>query len=268
MDMLLSPVQILENETVSASLVLYNNNPNMVAEVLKCIRDTPLKINLYIVDNSPSSKLASVFDNVDVVYIHNGNNIGFGKAHNLAISKCMDSDYHIVLNPDVYFGSNVIPELINYLEKNKDIGLVQPKICFNDGKIQYLCKQNPTFFALFARRFIPSPLQFLSKSYMDWYEMRASGYDKIIDVPYLSGCFMIFRRKYLDEIGYFDENIFMYLEDADITVRIAKKYRAVFYPYVHIFHHWARGSHRSFRLTLINIQSALYYFNKHGWKLF
>ncbi len=258
----------MQTNTVSASLVLYKNNPAMVAAVVKSTIDTPLKINLCIVDNSPSSELATIFNDLDVDYIHNGNNIGFGKAHNLALSISIASDYHIVLNPDVYFDQNVITELIDYLEKHPDIGLIQPKICFPDGKIQFLCKQNPTFFALFARRFLPGSLQFLTKSYIDWYEMRASGYDKIIDVPYLSGCFMIFRRDYLDQIGYFDENIFMYLEDADITTRMAKKYRTVFYPYVHIFHHWARGSHRSLRLTLVNIQSALYYFSKHGWKLF
>ena len=48
--------------------------------------------------------------------------------------------------------------------------------------------------------------------------MRDVGYDKITDVIYLSGCFMLFRKEYLDEIGYFDENIFMYFEDADITI--------------------------------------------------
>jgi GT2 family glycosyltransferase len=98
--------------------------------------------------------------------------------------------------------------------------------------------------------------------------MRDMGYDKTAEVLYLSGCFMLFRKKYLDEIGYFDEDIFMYFEDADITLRMAKKYKTVFYPHVHIFHHWAKGSYKALNLTIINIQSAIYFFNKHGWKLF
>ena len=60
----------------------------------------------------------------------------------------------------------------------------------------------------------------------------------------------------------------MYLEDADINLRMAKKYKTVFYPHVHIFHHWAKGSYKSLKLTIINIQSAIYFFNKHGWKIF
>ena len=131
----------------------------------------------------------------------------------------------------------------------------------------YLCKRYPSLFILFARRFLPKQLHFLFQNYLDWFEMRDMGYDKITDVIYLSGCFMLFRKKYLDEIGYFDENIFMYFEDADITIRMSEKYRSVFYPHVQVFHHWAQGSYSSWKLALINIQSALYFFRKHGWKI-
>ncbi|AFY32513.1 glycosyltransferase [Calothrix sp. PCC 7507] len=258
-----------EKIKITASLVLYENNYNMLRQAIMSTINTALKIHLYIVDNSPKPELETVFKDLDVSYYYNnGNNIGFGKAHNLAISQSGISDYHLVINPDIYFDSNVIIKLIDYLENHPDIGLIQPKIYFPNGDIQYLCKRYPTLFALFVRRFIPKKLHFLLKNYLDWYEMRDMGYENIENVIYLSGCFMLFRRKYLDEIGYFDENIFMYLEDADITLRMAKKYRTVFYPHVHIFHHWAKGSYKSLKLTLINIQSAIYFFNKHGWKLF
>ncbi len=249
---------MIKENIVSASLVVYKNDPDIVYNAVQST-----------VNNSPSPDLAKVFEDLDIdYYYNNGNNIGFAQAHNLAISRLDKSDYHLVINPDIYFDKNVIPKLIDYLEENKDIGLIQPQIRYPNGDIQYLCKRYPTFFALFARRFLPKQLHFILKRYLDWYEMRDMGYDKVADVFYLSGCFMLFRRKYLDEIGYFDENIFMYLEDTDITIRMAKKYRTVFYPHVHIFHHWAKGSYKSLKLTLINIQSAIYFFNKHGWKLF
>jgi GT2 family glycosyltransferase len=254
--------------TISASLVLYKNNPDMVHKAVLSTINTLLKINLCVVDNSPSPELGTLFKDLEVdYYYNNANNVGFGKAHNLAISRCGIADYHLVINPDIYFDENVIIKLIDHLENNPDIGLIQPKIYFPSGETQYLCKRYPTLFALFARRFIPQQLQFLVKSYIDWYEMRDMGYEKIENVIYLSGCFMLFRKKYLDEIGYFDENIFMYLEDADITLRMAKQYKTVFYPHVHIFHHWAKGSYKSWKLTIINVQSAIYFFNKHGWKL-
>ncbi len=255
---------------LTVSLVLYKDEPNKVFKSVNCVLKAPINVTVCIVDNSPTSELSKIFQGLkEVDYFYNqGKNVGFGKAHNLAISKLPKSQYHLVLNPDVYFDEQVIPKLIEYLEINKDIGLIQPKICFPSGETQYLCKREPTVSALFARRFIPKKLQGYLKSYLDWYEMRDTQYNKIIDVPYLSGCFMLFRRQYLDEIGYFDENIFMYLEDADITLRMAKKYRSVFYPEVQIYHYWERGAYKSWRLTMVTIQSAIYYFNKYGWKLF
>ena len=253
---------------VFASLVLYKNDPLMIEKLLLSIHDTQLEIKLFVVDNSPTSELSKIFISTNYVdYYHNPFNPGFGASHNLTISKIKDADYHIVLNPDVYFSPEVIPELIDYLDNNTDVGLIQPKICFPNGDTQYLCKRYPSLFILFARRFLPKLLHFFFQSYLDWFEMRDMEYDKIADVIYLSGCFMLFRRKYLDEIGYFDENIFMYFEDADITIRMAKKYRTVFYPHVQVFHHWAQGSYTSWKLALINIQSAFYFFKKHGWKI-
>lgn len=255
--------------TLSASLVLYQNDPHIVHRAVTSLLSTPLNIKLAIIDNSPLPELSSVFSDFNVNYHFNcSKNIGFGRAHNFALRKLVTCDYHLVMNPDVYFESNVLPEMIQYLEEHQNIGLISPKICFPNGEIQYLCKRYPSVLLLFARRFLPRWLQFPLKKRMDWYEMRETGYDKIMNVSYLSGCFMLFRRKHLDEIGYFDENIFMYLEDADITLRMSKKYRAIFYPYVQIFHYWAKGSHKSVKLGLITIRSAIYLFNKHGWKLF
>ena len=260
---------IVQNNTLlSVSLVTYKNNVNQIIEVLESLEKTQVPHLAVVVDNSPTSSLLSEIFSFKIDYHHNPSNPGFGASHNLAISKAGHSDYHLVLNPDAYFDSNVIPELLKYMDKNLDVGLIQPKICFPDGEIQYLCKRYPTFFAMLGRRFVPKPLQPLIKSYSDWYEMRDMGYDKISEVVYLSGCFMLFRTAYLKEIGCFDDNFFMYLEDADITLRMSKKYKTIFYPHVQIFHHWARGSYSSVRLTWVMFQSVFYFFNKHGWKFF
>jgi GT2 family glycosyltransferase len=261
---------MIDSFSVSGSLVVYKNDPAMLEQLLDSFHHIPLKTNLVVIDNSPTPDLKAIFNkDSSVHYYHmSGINHGFSKAHNIAFSKTRSSRYHLVLNPDIYFDGQIVLDLVKFMEENLSVGLVQPKILFPDGRLQYLCKRNPTILALFLRRFAPKSLDLLVKNYNDWYEMRESGYNKIMDVPYLSGCFMLFRKAYLDEIGYFDENIFMYLEDADITIRMAQNYRSVFYPYVSIYHHWARGSHHSLRLTLITIQSAIYFFNKYGWRLY
>lgn len=52
------------------------------------------------------------------------------------------------------------------------------------------------------------------------YELIFSGYDKIMWVPSLSGCFMFMRVDVLRKIGGFDERFFMYAEDLDLSRRI------------------------------------------------
>jgi GT2 family glycosyltransferase len=101
---------------------------------------------------------------------------------------------------------------------------------------------------------------------MDHYTMRDVGYETSYDVPYMSGCFMLFRREILERIGGFDERFFLYLEDADITLRAAELSRAIYLPNVVITHSWNRGGHKTWRLTWVTIVSAYRFFSKWGWK--
>ena len=255
---------------VSISLVTYNNSK----VIKKCINSifnitNNIDFEIIIVDNNSADNTVKIIKNnfKDVKLIKNDKNIGFGAAHNIAI-KLGKGKYHLVINPDIIFTENTIEKLINFMEENTDIGLVSPKIVFPDGTIQYLCKRSPCLFDLCVRRFTPGFIQDLFKKRIDYFEMRETGYNKIMDVPYLSGSFMLFRRSILEEIGGFDENFYMYAEDADITQRAAEISRTVFYPYTSVIHLWERGSHKNIKLLFISLVSTAKYFNKWGWKIF
>ena len=255
---------------VSISIVTYNNDKI----IKKCLQNIFKNINnidfeLIIVDNNSSDNTVSIIekDFKNVRLIKNNRNIGFSAAHNIAI-KLGRGKYHLVLNPDIIFTENSIEKLVNFMEENLDVGLVSPKIVFPDGRIQYLCKKSPCLFDLSIRRFTPEFIQNLFKSRIDYFEMKETGYNKIMDVSYLSGSFMLFKKNILEKIGGFDENFFMYFEDADITRRMGKISRTVFYPYTSVIHLWERGSHKNIKLFFISLISTAKYFNKWGWKLF
>ncbi|MCD7932675.1 MAG: hypothetical protein LUH15_15715 [Tannerellaceae bacterium] len=99
------------------------------------------------------------------------------------------------------------------------------------------------------------------------FEMRFTDYNQIMNVPYLSGCFMFLRTSVIKEIGLFDEHIFMYCEDTDLNRRIYQKYKTIYYPDVSIVHNFEKGSHKNIRLLWIHIKAAVYYLNKWGWFL-
>lgn len=253
---------------VSACIVLYNNEINILRKVINSFLDTDLIVFLHLIDNSPTDKLKCIVEDSRVNYYHNPSNPGFGAAHNIAIKKAIkqESKYHLVLNPDVYFNKGTIEKIVKYMEANPQIGNLMPKVFYPDGSIQYLCKLLPTPYDWIGRRF--NPLKKMVYRRNEIFELRFTKYNKIMEVPYLSGCFMFLRLDAIIEVGFFDENIFMYGEETDLCRRlIANNYQTIFYPEVAITHEFAKGSHKSLRLTWIGIKSAIYYFNKWGWFL-
>jgi len=255
---------------LSVSIVLFHNKKEQLIKTISSVlNDTNLNVELYLIDNSKNDILRTL-SNIDkrIIYIFNNSNIGFGKAHNIALRKSVEKNipYHLVLNPDVYFEKGVLEELYNFMENNKDVGLIMPKVLYPDGNIQYLCKLLPTPFNLFGRRFLNIwPFKELIEKRNIIYELRFTKYDKIMEVPYLSGCFMFIRTEVLKKVGLFDERFFMYLEDTDLSRRIYRVAKTIFYPYVHIYHEYEKGSYKNLKLLYHHILSAIKYFNKYGW---
>ena len=255
---------------ITATIVLYKNSSSVLKDAIESFLKTELNVRLYLIDNSPTDELRSLYDDPRIEYIFNNANLGFGAAHNIGIirSHQIHAEYHLILNPDVYFLPGTLEKIYSFLNINQNFGLLMPKVSYPDGSIQYLCKRPPSLSILVLRRFMPSFVQNLFKRKLDKFEYKDHDYDEIIrNVPYLSGCFMFFRNSVLKKVGNFDERIFMYMEDADITIRTLKIADTVYYPDAQIIHHFAKGSYKNVKLMYYNIQGAVIYFQKWGWNL-
>ena len=251
---------------ISASLVLYNTKKEDIDRLLESYKPSDNR-RLFIMDNSPApdgycSNLAN--DYID--YTYSGRNLGYGSAHNIGIKKGIEigSDYHLVLNPDIAFEPEILDELISYADEHRDVVYMLPKVIYPDGEIQYLCKLLPTPFDLIFRRFLPE-VGFI-RDINDRYILKKTGYNKIINPPCLSGCFMFMRTETLREHElFFDDRFFMYCEDFDLMRRLHRVGKTVFYPKVTIVHNHAKSSYKSKKMLLEHIKSACKYFNKYGW---
>ncbi|GIZ07433.1 glycosyltransferase [Flavobacterium sp. UMI-01] len=250
---------------IVCSLVIYKNDRKQLLDAINSFLNTDLKVKLILIDNSPSDELKDIKIEARVEYIHNPQNPGYGTSHNIGIRKFSEvSKYHLILNPDIYYSSGVLEDIIAYMDNNEDVGLLMPKILYPNDSIQYLAKLIPSPFDFFVRRFLP--FKIFKNRILDRFELRFSGYDKIMEVPYLSGCFMVFRSNVLKKIKGFDENIFMHMEDLDITRRCqGAGFKTIFYPNQVVYHDHI---YKSF-MTVANLKmyfvSAFYYFNKWGW---
>lgn len=247
---------------LSASLVLFHNDPAQYGTTIRCFLDGCEGI-LYVIDNSDAPLQHELFSHPRIRYIHASENLGFGKAHNLAIGMAAGtSEAHLILNPDVSFKDNVLPELNKFLNANPGVGAIMPRVNYPDGSLQRLCKLLPTPIDLFLRRFASRRIK---EKLNQRYEMHELPQDRPSCVPTLSGCFLLIRSDLLHHLGGFDERFFMYMEDVDLVRRIGEIADTVYLPSVEVVHVYAKGSYRSRKLLSYHLNSAIKYFNKWGW---
>jgi len=247
---------------LNASIVLYNHSLKEITTLVDILQKSKSISVIFLIDNSPIPTAG--YNNLRVNYIFTGNNLGYGAAHNIAIRQTIEQNipYHLVINPDITFEPLILEIIEVFMNNNSEIGLLMPKVFYPNGEIQYLCKLIPTPFDLIFRRFLPKNWTIKRT---EKFELRASDYNKLMDVPYLSGCFMFLRTKAIEEVGLFDERFFMYPEDIDLTRRIHRKFRTVFYPEVNIVHHHAQSSYLNLKMLLVHTLNMIKYFNKWGW---
>lgn len=251
---------------ISLSIVLYNTSREDIHNILNSLKYIKSSYILYIIDNSLDDNLKKYFSqNTSIIYIHNPSNPGFGASHNIALNRAIKEGfkYHFVINPDVFFNEDVISEMVNYMENNLDVGMIMPQILNLDGSIQNLPKLLPSPVSILLRKF--KKPSFIYKPFIDKYELRSIYKNKIYNAPILSGCFTSFRVEYLKEVGLYDDRFFMYFEDWDMSRRMHKKYKTIYFPKVSVYHGYESGANKNKRLFKIFVDSAKLYFNKWGW---
>ena len=245
---------------LNISIVIYGETPPTFNTLLHTLQTTPDVNKLYVIDNSPVPRTMPQ----GIIYIHNRKNIGYGKAHNIAMHKTISEGvkYHLVLNPDIEIEQGALEQLLAKMNQDETIGLLMPQILNPEGEVQHLCKLLPHPLDLLIRRFAPHRWHGRRKEH---YEMTWTGYDKEMQVPYLSGCFMMLRTDALRTTGLFDPRYFLYPEDIDLSRRIARNYKNIYYPQVKITHQHKRESYKSLKMTIIHAYEMTKYFCKWGW---
>lgn len=198
-----------------------------------------------------------------VVYLSSPND-GYGAGHNRAMRCSLDTgtDYHLVVNSDVEFEPRILEKAVRYMEMNDDVALVHPRMEYPDGRQQYTARLLPTPIDVFARRFLPA---FLFRKRDRRYTLRFVDREEAFNVPYVQGSFMLLRCSALQETGLFDTRYFMYPEDIDLTRRLHRKYKTLYWPEISAVHKHRAASYGDFRMLRIHIVNMIRYFNKWGW---
>lgn len=260
------------SEKLSVCIVAYKNYEDIKAaiETMMNYTATTLTKKIYIVDNGVSVSNASDVDSFveyvnrtpDVEYIDAGENLGFGKGHNKVLD-IIDSEYHAIVNPDIVFCEDAFSEIIKWMDKNKDIGMVIPLIVDEKGNRQEVYRQELTVFDMFNRMFLKE----LFKKRAKMHTMQNMDFTKPFNVQFGQGSFLIIRSELFRELNGFDDHFFMYVEDADLCKRVNRISKLMYFPGAKVIHRWEKGSHGNKTLFKYHVKSMIYYFKKWGWKL-
>lgn len=260
---------------VTLSVVLYRDysSPLAMIQSLAKVMSPSLSTHLYAVDNSALSTGDSLCRERDdfirelkrlgfCEYIDAGLNMGFGKAHNLALFQS-NSRYHAFVNPDILFTDDALLALFNFMDAHPEAGMCIPRLIDEQGNLQDAYRLEPTVLDALNRTLLKGFLKRRSERH----SMRYEDYSQPFRVPFAQGSFLFGRTKLLRDLGGFDDSFFMYLEDADFCRRVNAVSELLYCPDATVMHRWERGSHKSMTLMRHHLNSYGLYFKKWGLKL-
>ena len=194
----------------------YNGKHFMEPCLSSLSEQTYKNFHILVVDNASSDGSIEYMEEnyPDIELIKLQKNFGFSKAVNIGIQHSR-TPYVILLNNDTTVDTRYVEEMVKAIEKSPKIFSVSSKM---------------------IQMYHPELIDSAGDLYtlLGWGVCRGCGrpvsnYQKYDEIFTACAGAAIYRRSVFDEIGYFDENHFAYLEDIDIG------YRARIYGYYNMY---------------------------------
>jgi N-acetylglucosaminyl-diphospho-decaprenol L-rhamnosyltransferase len=216
-------------------------------EIGACLRSIPRElegrsVEVIVVDNSPGDGTGEVVTREfpAVRYLPVPENIGFGRANNRGYAMS-GGEFVLFLNPDTVGNDRALLHCLQCLRGDETIGLISPKLVQDNGAMDLACRRSiPTLWDGFARA-MGLATRFPDRAIFSGYNLTHLPPDGTYDVGAINGAFMLAPRRVLTALApdglVFDERFFMYGDDLDLCIRVAKAgWRIVYDGSVSIIH--------------------------------
>lgn len=267
---------------LSITTVLFRSDSAQVQRFRDCLLEsihqlrserTVARISLAVVDNAASedgdrfSYLFTRLQGIDALrFVQSEKNLGYGQAHNLCMNQ--GSDFHLILNPDVYLAPDALVAGLDYLQQHPDTGMVTPYGINDHNEPLFLSKRYPTVLDFVLRGFAPKCLRGLFANRLAYYEMHREYLSDIpcSEVEIASGCCMLLRTDLLLKLQGFCSDYFLYFEDFDLSVRLRKLALITFVPQMKIIHGGGHAARKGWWHIRQFSKSGRLFFSRHGWR--
>ncbi|MDP3988445.1 MAG: glycosyltransferase family 2 protein [Candidatus Levybacteria bacterium] len=243
------------NKNLSIIIISYNTK-QLLKECIDSVVETVKNhsFEIIVVDNASTDgsaqkikneKLKMKNDNLKLKIIENEKNVGFSRANNIGVKKA-EGKYILFLNPDTVVCEKAIDSMVDFMEKNEEVGAATCRVELPNGRLDDACHRGfPTPLNSFFHFSGVSKL-FPRTKLFSGYSLGYLNLSKTHEIDALCGAFMIVRRKAGEEINWWDEDYFWYGEDLDFCYRLKKKgpsvnsgqgWKIFYVPQVSILHY-------------------------------
>jgi GT2 family glycosyltransferase len=208
------------------SIIIVNYNVKHFLEQCLCSVEKAvagLDAEVIVVDNHSTDGsvgyLQPAFPNVQ--FIASKENLGFGKANNLAL-KLAKGKFILFLNPDTIVPEDCFAKCISFFDANKDCGALGIKMI--DGSGNFLPESKRSFPSVLTSFYKLAGFSsiFPKSGVFNRYALGHLDENQNHEVDVLCGAFMMLTKEAADKTKGFDEDFFMYGEDIDLSYRIQK----------------------------------------------
>lgn len=236
------------------SIIIVNwNGGEFLRRCIQSIAQSPLEVtyNVIVVDNAStddslcflrSPEARELLGEAELHLVENAENLGFSRANNQAIARSA-APLLFLLNSDTEVKPGAIDTLIATLKSDERYGVCGPRLVNADGSLQPSTIRNPTaawevlISGLRLYRLLPRSIrgELLLGNHWDHRRRRPVGF--------LSGAALLVKREVVRAVGGLDERFYMYGEDVEWCLRIARAgWLLIFEPEAIIVHHGSQSS--------------------------
>jgi GT2 family glycosyltransferase len=241
---------------VAAVVVTYDALP-WIEQCLDSLRG----VETVVVDNgSADGTVRFVRERFPGVRVIEAENRGLGAGWNLGIRET-SSAYVLLLNADAWLREGALERLCDFADTRPRAGVIGPRLSNPDGTLQRSVRGFPSAWRLATEYFFLRKLAPGSSTLNAFY---AGGFDhdEVREVEVVMGACMLLRRAAVEQVGYCDEDYFLFSEETDWCYRFREAgWEVVFFPGAECTH--VRGASHSGRLYRENLRGHLLFLWKH-----
>ena len=194
-------------------------------------------------------------------------NVGYGAGQNRAL-ETVSSDYHLILNPDVFLEKDALLEGLRYLGDHAEVAMLVPQGFDPQNEYARLSKRHPSLLVLALRALaVRGSDGVLGRRVARYTYGGELPCDAPKSITLASGCFMLCRTETLKKVKGFDERYFLYFEDYDLSLRMKNYGAIVELPQARITHYGGHTARRDLRRVAHFVRSGVRFFNRYGWRI-